>query len=66
MKGDVIHAYLSYNIIAIQKQFMVISSLLKEMSGKSTSVIDSTHCISKAVLCSGSNVEHIREEILLC
>jgi hypothetical protein len=32
------------------------------MSGNSTSVIDSTHCRNKAILCSGNNdVEHIHE-----
>jgi hypothetical protein len=34
------------------------------MSPISASVIDSTHCIIKAILCSGNNdVEHMSEEI---
>jgi hypothetical protein len=47
-----IHAYLGYNIIGNQKQFMCIALLIKEMWGKSMSVIDRTHCINKAILCS--------------
>lgn len=36
-----------------------------EISGKSTSVIDSTHCFSTVVLCSGRNdVNHDSEEAL--
>jgi hypothetical protein len=61
----VIHLYLGYNTVAIQKQLMGITSLFKEMSGKSTSVTDSTHFIHKAVLCSGSDdVGHISEEVI--
>jgi hypothetical protein len=45
-KDDLSHT--GYNITAIQKPFMGIPSPIIEMSGKSTSVIDSTHCINKA------------------
>jgi hypothetical protein len=31
IKGDASHPYLNYNIVAIQKQFMIIASLLIEM-----------------------------------
>jgi hypothetical protein len=43
-----IHAYLEYKVFAIQKYFMGIVSLIKEMSGKSTyvSVIGLTHFIN--------------------
>lgn len=60
-----IHLYLGYNIVVIHKQIMGIASLVKEMSGKSTSVTDSTHFINQAVLCSGSDdAGHISEEVL--
>jgi hypothetical protein len=36
---------------------------MKEISGKNTSITDFTHCINKAVLCSGYN-NHISEEVL--
>jgi hypothetical protein len=65
IKNDVTHANLGYDIIAIQQQFMTIASLIKELSGKSTSVIESTHRINVANLCSGNNdVHHVREEVL--
>jgi hypothetical protein len=65
IKADAIDAYLCYNIAAIQKQLLGIASLIKGMSGKSTSVIGSTHCIKKAILCSGNNdVDNISEEVL--
>jgi hypothetical protein len=58
----VIHAYLGYNTTALQKQLIGIASLIKEKSGKSISTTDSTHCISKATLCSGNtDVNHISE-----
>jgi hypothetical protein len=62
IKGHRIHAYLDYNIIGNQKQFMCIALVIKEISGMSTSVIDPTHCINKAILCSGSNVNHSTEK----
>jgi hypothetical protein len=40
IKGDVIHAYLGYNIVDIQKQLMETASLIMKMS-------DSTNCINK-------------------
>jgi hypothetical protein len=44
---------------------MGIASPIKEMSGNSSFVIDSTHCNSKAVLCSGNNgVTHIIERVI--
>jgi hypothetical protein len=42
-KGRVIHAYLGCNIIGL----MDIAFVIKEMSGKSASVIKSAHCINK-------------------
>jgi hypothetical protein len=47
----VIHAHLCYSTAGIQKQFMSIASPVKEMSRKSTSIIDSTQCINCAILC---------------
>jgi hypothetical protein len=35
----VIHAYLGYNTVPIQKQRMAVVLLVKDISGKSTSVI---------------------------
>jgi hypothetical protein len=63
IKIDMIHGYLGYNTIAIHQQLMgIIASLIKELSGKSTSVIYCTHCINKAVLFSGNNdIDHISE-----
>jgi hypothetical protein len=52
IKADVIHTYLCYNIVAIHKQVMDIASLIKEMSGKSISVINSTQHINLKMLCS--------------
>jgi hypothetical protein len=44
---------------------MGIASLIKEMSGRNISVTDPTHCINKAILCSGNNhVNHVSEEVL--
>jgi hypothetical protein len=45
----VIHAYLGNDIGAVQQKLVDIESLSKEMSGKSTCGIDSTHCINKAI-----------------
>jgi hypothetical protein len=57
----VIYAYLGSSIIDIQKQFVSIASLIREMSRNCTSEID---CV-KAFLCSGNNnVSHISEEVL--
>jgi hypothetical protein len=56
IKDDVLEAYFGYNIVAIQKHLIGIVSLIKEMSGKNTSVIYSTCCINEAVLYSGNNV----------
>jgi hypothetical protein len=41
IEGDVIHAYLYCKIVAMQQQLMGIASLIEEMSGKSTPLIDS-------------------------
>jgi hypothetical protein len=59
---EVIHAYFGYTIVAIQKQLGGTASVIKDVSGKSTSLPDFTHCINNAILCSGSNdVDHISE-----
>jgi hypothetical protein len=42
---------------------MGIVSPIKETSGKSTSVIDSTHCVYKEILCY-SVVDHVNNEVL--
>jgi hypothetical protein len=39
-KGNMIRAYLSYSIVAIQKQLMTIGSLTKEISEKGISATD--------------------------
>jgi hypothetical protein len=52
-------------IMSMALEFMVIASLIREISGKCTSVTDSIHCSKKAILCSQSNdVDHIREEVV--
>jgi hypothetical protein len=62
--GDEIHVYLSYNIIVIKTSYRH-SSTINETSGKTpTSAIDPTHCINKAMLLSGIDVDHTREEVL--
>jgi hypothetical protein len=48
MKDGIIRAYSGYNIGNIQKRLLDIASLIKGMSRKSASVIDSTYCINKA------------------
>jgi hypothetical protein len=59
-----IYAYLGCNIVVIQAQLLGIASLIKEMSGKTACVTDSTHCINKAILCSEKDVDHVSEEVL--
>jgi hypothetical protein len=51
IKGDVIHAYLGFNIIANQEQFLgLVISLTEEIPGKTTeSVTVSTDCINRAI-----------------
>lgn len=48
MKGDVIHEYLHCNIPPFKKLLTSFASPITEMSGKNTSVTESTHCINKA------------------
>jgi hypothetical protein len=60
----VFHACLRYKTVAIQKYFMGIALPIKEMPSKSTPVIGSTHCINKAILCSGTNGVHHASEVL--
>jgi hypothetical protein len=43
MKSEVFRAYLGYNIALILKQLMDIALLIKNMLGRSISIIDSTH-----------------------
>jgi hypothetical protein len=50
-KGDVMHAYLSYNIVAIQQQNLGIALKNEEISGKSISASNSALCINEAILC---------------
>jgi hypothetical protein len=65
VKCDMIHGYLGYKIVAIKKKLMVIASLIKEMLGKRTYVIDSTHCINKAILSSEKMISTISVKNLL-
>jgi hypothetical protein len=44
-KVDVIRVYLDYNVVSIKKQLTGNASVIKETSGKRTSVIDFTHCV---------------------
>jgi hypothetical protein len=72
----VIHAYLDYDIVAIYndvtaviikpiKQLTGTASLNKQMSRKSTPLIDSMHCINEAILYLGNNdANSISEEVL--
>jgi hypothetical protein len=51
--------------LLFRKELTGIVSLVKEIPGNNTSEIDSTHCISKAILFSGlKDVDHIGEEVL--
>jgi hypothetical protein len=61
-QSNVIHAYLGYNTTAIQKQLVGIALLITTMSGKGTSVTDSTQYINKAILRSDSkDFDHTRK-----
>jgi hypothetical protein len=63
IKGHVIDAYLSYNIVVINK-VMDIASLIKEIPVKNASVIDSTPYINKSSLRSGgSDIQHVKGPI---
>jgi hypothetical protein len=56
--------YLSYKIVAVQKEGMGIGSLIKITSGKNTSATDCTHCIHIANSCSGNiDINHINENV---
>jgi hypothetical protein len=46
----VIRACLGNNIVAVETQITGTGLLIKEISRKSTSIIDSTHGINKAIL----------------
>jgi hypothetical protein len=60
----VIHSYFGYKIVVFQ-WIMDRTSRIKEMSIKSTSLIDSTGCIIKADLCSGnSHAYNVIEQVL--
>jgi hypothetical protein len=62
MKGELIHAYLDYNVVDIE-QLTGIVSLTNETSGKSIYVADCTHRINKSTLYSGnSDVNRISEK----
>jgi hypothetical protein len=64
-KGQCHSCILRYYVVAIEKQLIDIASLVKEMLGKGTSVIDSAHYSNKAILCPRSNdVGNISEEVL--
>jgi hypothetical protein len=62
IEGSMSGTYLGFEIIAFQTQHMGSASLLNEVSGNSISVIDFTHCINKAILFLGNNVDRISEE----
>jgi hypothetical protein len=42
-------------IVAVEKYIMTIASLIKEMSDKRLSAMDSSHCISEAIVSSWSS-----------
>jgi hypothetical protein len=48
---DLTHACLGNNIVAVPGQLLSTASQIKEMCGKSMSVIDFSHCTNKAILC---------------
>jgi hypothetical protein len=41
--GQCIDVYCGYKIVSVQKELMGTASVIKEMSGRRTSVINSTH-----------------------
>jgi hypothetical protein len=55
------HAYLYYDIVAIQYR-MGTASLINEVPGKSSSVGDPVYCNIKAVVCPGNNDVHYINE----
>jgi hypothetical protein len=64
MNGYVIPAYLGYNIASMQNQLSGTAFLVKTISGRSSPLIDTTQCISVAVLHSRSTCDdHISEEV---
>jgi hypothetical protein len=66
IKGDVIHAYLSYNITASPPpppKDLTCNASLKEMRGKTTSIIYSINYTNKEILRSGNNVNNINEQV---
>jgi hypothetical protein len=50
-----IHAYLLCNIhvVSVQRKLMGIASRIKDVSGKSASIIDNANFITKAILTPG-------------
>jgi hypothetical protein len=59
-----IHAYLSYNTVVIQKQLTDNALLVKEMSEKSTFLIDFIHCINEILSSGILDVDHISKEVV--
>jgi hypothetical protein len=51
-------------LLLLRNQLIDTASPIKEISGKCPSVIDSVHCMNKAIVCAGNNVDHISEAIL--
>jgi hypothetical protein len=49
IKGNVIHAHLGCNIVPLQGRHIDMASLIKEMSGKRTSVFDSPQVIISTI-----------------
>jgi hypothetical protein len=58
-----IHAYLGYNNVVIQKKKYGHRSWIKEISERNASAIDSTYFINKDILSPGYYVYHINEEV---
>jgi hypothetical protein len=57
-------AYLAHNVITISEQLTNTAILIKEISGESLSLIDSTNCIKRVILCWRSNdIEYITKEV---
>jgi hypothetical protein len=65
-KIDGFRAYLGYKTVVIKTRLQGTVSLMKEMSGNTTALIECAFCINQAIFYSRINdVGHASEEVLL-
>jgi uncharacterized membrane protein YqgA involved in biofilm formation len=63
MKGDVIHAYFNITSLLLKSNLRAIGSLNNGLSGKSTTINDSTQCINAVILCPGNDIDPNNENL---